>query len=178
MTTHGSDSASPSQFSTDDGSAVGMPASLGRRAAARLVDGLILAVVASVVGMVLGLNNNGPLGFGGYITAALTAVVNAAIFLAYAASMETRGGQTVGKRCLGITVTASDGGRVALSQAVMRNIWLVCGVAAVVPVVGSPLGGLASAVAVVTIAIGIHNDDKDRRGWHDRLADGTRVVRS
>ena len=152
------------------------PASLARRAAARLIDGVLLAVATSVVGMVLGLNRSSPFGLSSYVDTAVSSLLNAAIFLAYWAYLETSTGQTLGKKCLGITVTAGDGEPIGLAQAVTRNVWVVCGAAAVVPVIGSPLGGLASLVAVVTIAIGIHADKLDRRGWHDQLAGGTRVV--
>lgn len=176
MTTH--NEPEPSAPPRTGGAGIGaVPASLVRRAAARLIDGVILAVVTSVVAMVLGLDRSSPFGFSGYVTTAISAVLNAAIFVAYWVVLESRTGQTPGKKCLGIVVIAADGGPIDLGRAVTRNIWVACGITSVVPVIGAPLGGLASLVAVVTIAVGIHGDPVDRRGWHDRLADGTRVVR-
>ena len=176
MTTH-NDPEPSAMPRTGDASVGAAPASLARRAGARLIDGVLLAVVTSVLAMVLGLDRTSPFGFSGYISTAISSLLNAAIFLAYWVVLETRTGRTLGKRCLGIVVTTADGGPVDVGQAVVRNIWVVCGIASVVPVIGSPLGGLASLVAAVTIAVGIHGDHVDRRGWHDRLAGGTRVVR-
>ncbi|KRF28133.1 hypothetical protein ASG94_21120 [Nocardioides sp. Soil805] len=141
------------------------------------MDGLVLAVAASVVTMLLGLDRTTPLGVDSYVRTALSGVLNAAIYVAYFAYGESGGRQTLGKRCLGVNVVGPDGGDISLVQAVTRNVWLACGVAAVVPVVGPLLGGVAAVAAVVTISVGINSDETHGRGWHDKLAGGARVVR-
>ena len=65
----------------------------------------------------------------------------------------------------------------SLEEAARRNCWVAFGVLGVVPVVGGFVGGLASLVAVILIAVGINGDTVNRQAWHDRFAGGTRVVK-
>jgi hypothetical protein len=45
-------------------------------------------------------------------------------------------------------------------------------------VIGGLFGSLAQLVAVILIAVGIHDERSGGRGWHDRFAGGTLVVGS
>lgn len=153
------------------------------RFAARLIDGVLLAVVngvvigAIVVGLVLG-ESGGFYGTGSsYVAAAVSSVLSAALYLGYFAFLESSRGQTVGKMVLKLRTVDEHGGPVTLEQAVRRNAWSAIGVLGVVPFLGF-LGGLAGLVAVVMIAVTINQDPVARRGWHDRFAGGTRVVKA
>jgi len=163
----------------------GRPADLGVRFLARLIDFVLLFVVNAVVSLILvvgalGLDGGSfnDLAYGGdYAYRAVNGVVQAAIALAYFALMEARTGQTVGKMLLGLRTEGSDGkGRPSLDAAVRRNFWVALGALAVVPFIGSFVGGLAQLVITVVIMVTI-TQSPSRQGWHDRLAGGTRVVR-
>lgn len=159
-------------------------ATLGVRAAARLIDFVLVAIVNAlvvgvvVVGALLGQSGGLVMGAGGsgLLAGALGAVLGAAINLTYFAGLESRGGQTVGKMVLGLRTVDAAGRTPSLEAAIRRNIWVAFGVAGVVPIVGGLVGGLAQLVAVVVIAVGIADAQSDGRGWHDRFAGGTIVV--
>jgi len=159
------------------------PGGLFDRLVARVIDFVLLAVVSAivvdllVVRAVLG-DEAGLYGLGaGWLDAAVSALLTAAIQLGYFALMESQEGSTVGKSVMRLRTVGPHGGRPTIEEAVRRNIWTAFGVLGVVPVVGSALGGLATLAAVIAIAVGINADPASRRGWHDRFAGGTRVVR-
>lgn len=160
-------------------------ASLGVRAVARLVDFVILGIVNAVVvgallvGAILGESGGVFMGAGasGLVASSVAAVLGAAINLAYFAGFESRTGQTVGKMVTKLRVVDDAGRTPSLEQSIRRNIWVACGVAGVVPIIGGLIGSLAQLVAVITIAVGIGDGTSGGRGWHDRLAGGTLVVR-
>ncbi len=159
------------------------PGELLDRFLARLVDGILLAVVDGivvtgiVVGAILGDSGGFPFGSSGYAAAAVSSVLSAALYLAYFGYLESARGQSIGKSVMKLRVLGPQGGNPTLEQALRRNCWVAFGVLGVVPVVGGLVGELATLAAVVMIAIGISNDRADRRGWHDRFAGGTRVVK-
>lgn len=148
-------------------------AGLVPRALARLIDFVLLAVVnVFLLGIVL----VGAL-LSGLVASAVAAVLGAAVNLAYFAVMESRTGQTVGKMAMRLRVVGPTGAYPTLEQAIRRNIWVACGAAGVIPIVGGFLGGLAGLAAVLMIAIGLaEGDDSRRSAWHDRFAGGTTVV--
>jgi uncharacterized RDD family membrane protein YckC len=158
-------------------------AGLGVRAVARLIDFVLLGVVNVVVGVVLlgallGQSGAMPLGAGasGVLAGSIGALLGAVINLSYFAVLESRDGQTLGKRVASLRTVDASGGVPSLEQAVRRNVWVGFGVAGVVPLVGGAIGGLAQLAAVVTIALTIAADGSDGRGWHDRFAGATAVV--
>jgi uncharacterized RDD family membrane protein YckC len=159
-------------------------ATLGVRALARLVDFVLLAVVNAVVvgivvvGALFGQSGGVLLGVGGsgIVAGAVGALLGAAINLAYFALLESRDGQTLGKRLFKLRVVDAAGRTPSLEQAVRRNIWVAFGVAGVVPIIGGLVGSLAQLVAVIMIAVGISDARAGGRGWHDRFAGGTLVV--
>jgi uncharacterized RDD family membrane protein YckC len=159
------------------------PGELLDRFLARLVDGLLLAVVDGivvtgiVVGAIMGGSGGFPYGASGYAAAAVSSVLSAALHLAYFGWLESAGGQSIGKAVMRLRVLGPQGGNPTLEQALRRNCWVAFGVLGVVPVVGGLVGGLATLAAVILIVIGISTDKVGRRGWHDRFAGGTRVVK-
>jgi hypothetical protein len=74
-----------------------------------------------------------------------------------------------------VDLPAAEVWQPTLGDALRRNAWTGLGVLSVVPVIGGLVGSAATLVAVVTILVGITRDPQ-RRGWHDRLAAGTRVA--
>src|SRR5689334_10040421 len=94
---------------------------VGRRIGALIVDGLLLAVVFIVVGLVSGgghaANGSANVTLGSQGTAIYVLIV-----LAYFFACESTTGQTLGKRLLGIRVTRLDGGRASAGQALLRTV--------------------------------------------------------
>jgi uncharacterized RDD family membrane protein YckC len=148
-----------------------VPAALGPRALARLIDFVLLAVVGGIV-LFLALS---PVR-SGLLQSALSAVLGAALYLGYFAALESRDGRTFGKTVMKLRVVGPDGRSPSVTQAVRRNIWVAFGATGVVPIIGSAVGGLAQLVAAIAIAVGISGDPVARRAWHDRFAGGTAVV--
>jgi uncharacterized RDD family membrane protein YckC len=105
-------------------------------------------------------------------------VITTLISLGYFAYFESNQGATFGKQLMKLKVVGPDGAsNPTMEQAVRRNIFLAFGLASIVPLVGAALGGLASLIAVIMIAVGINNDTVARQAWHDKFAGGTRVLK-
>jgi len=159
------------------------PGELLDRFLARLIDGILLAVVDGivvtglVVGAIMGDSGGFYVGASDYAAGAVSAVLTSAIQLGYFCYLETSRGQTVGKMVMRLRVLGPEGGHPTTEQSLRRNCWLAFGILGVLPFIGGFLGGLASLVAVIMIAIGINNDTVNRQAWHDRFAGGTRVVK-
>jgi uncharacterized RDD family membrane protein YckC len=136
----------------------GVPAEVGNRFVARLVDGLVIALVLVpllVSGIVPGR------GTGAAVLVALAGYV-------YAAVLDATGG-TLGKRLLRMTVVDGRGRAPGLGAGATRNLWLLT---SLLPgVVGQSVAVAVSVVLAITIAQ--HPSDL---GWHDRVA-GTAVRR-
>lgn len=157
--------------------AVGAPGELVERFLARLIDWVILAVAYGVVGMflIVGL----VLGSGsGFLANLVTTVVLVALGLGYFTVMESTRGQTVGKMVMKLKVVDPLGGTPTTEQALKRNIWMGISLLGIIPLLGAALSGIGSLVAVIMIAVGINNDTAHRQGWHDKFADGTRVIKA
>lgn len=158
------------------------PAELLDRFLARLIDGILLAVVnviivsVLVVGALMG-ESGGLYGASGYAATAVSAVIGAVIYVGYFAWMESSRGQTVGKMVMKLRTLGPTGGNPTLEQAVRRNIWMGAGLLGVIPIIGGLIGALLELAAVIMIAVGISNDTANRRAWHDHFAGGTRVVK-
>lgn len=132
-------------------------ASLPRRFAARVIDGVLVAVILFGLGSIFGF------GYGWL-------VLGAVVTLAYFALFDALAGTTPGKRLLKLRVESLGGGRPALSRAVAREAFMVAGA---VPYVG-PLLALA---LWIWILISIRSSPLGQ-GVHDRWAGGTRVLLS
>jgi uncharacterized RDD family membrane protein YckC len=153
---------------------------------ARLIDFILIGLVNGLISIILivgalGLHTSGygsyGLGDRDYASDAVGGLIGAALSLAYFALMESRTGQTVGKMALKLRTVGPDGGPPSLEVAVRRNFWVALGALAVVPFIGSTIGGLAQLVIVIVIAVTI-GQSPVRQGWHDRFAGGTSVVRT
>ncbi len=174
-----------------------MPGSLTDRFLARLIDGVILAVVVwgVVSSLLTSIIIGGALGYRSsayFVLGTVLALLGLAINLGYYALLETRTGQTVGKMVLKLRVQGPDGQLPTLEQSLRRNAFLAVGVAGtvaadilgIIPGIGGFLGALASLVfglgalaLVIYIAYTINEDATGRQGWHDRFAGGTRVLK-
>jgi uncharacterized RDD family membrane protein YckC len=95
--------------------------------------------------------------------------VGTAIVLGYFAGLDALLGSTLGKASLGLRVVGPDGAPPTLRHALVREAFTVLGS---VPFIG----GLLALGSWVWIGRSIRNNEL-RRGKHDLLAGGTRVVR-
>ncbi len=149
---------------------------------ARLIDGILLAVVLyGIVGSILvsAVATGGTAGFGrggGFLYAFLFAVIGTALQLGYFAFFETRGEPTIGKRVMKLNVTGPTGAPLTLEQSVKRNFFYAIGLLGFIPVLGV-LASLASLGAVIWVAISI-NSSPTGQGVHDELAGGAHVVKT
>jgi uncharacterized RDD family membrane protein YckC len=158
------------------------PGGLGARFVARLVDGILVAIVQGLVVSLLIVrtvmdSGTGFYGTDDYAASAVYGVLSALIYVGYFAYMESSRGQTIGKMVMNLHTQGPDGGLPTMEQAVRRNLWGGASVLSIVPVIGGSIGGLLELVAVIVIAVTINGDPVSRQGWHDRFAGGTRVVR-
>ena len=163
-------------------SGVGQPADLLARFLARLIDGLILALVnfgfvgALVVATVTGATSGVGLSSGSsFAASALYAILSTAISLGYFVLLESRRGQTVGKMALKLQTQGPDGGRPTTEQSLRRNAFLAIALIGIIPFLGL-LASLATLAAYITIAVTI-NSSPTRQGWHDNFAGGTKVIK-
>jgi uncharacterized RDD family membrane protein YckC len=165
--------------------AVGQPADLLMRFLARLIDFILLGIVNTIIAVIIiagafGLNGGNAYGFGprlSYGASALSAVIASVLYLGYFALMESGNGRTIGKMLLKLQTQGPDGSTPTREQALKRNFWVALGILGVIPVVGGVIGSLAELAIVILIAVTIHRSPI-REGWHDKLAGGTRVVRT
>ena len=157
------------------GAAGGSPAGLGKRVLARLVDYIPFFLVTVVLGILIGGavglagGDGGSLDQGAANTAGTAIGVVAALALyAYFVLMESRDGQTLGKKALSIRVVGEGGGVPDLATSAKRNAWLL------ISLVPGALGSILGFVVVVAIIITIATGDKTQ-GVHDTIA-GAHVV--
>jgi uncharacterized RDD family membrane protein YckC len=136
------------------------PGGLGVRFGARLVDGIIVNVVAFVIAFAIASLNN-------YW---VTGLFSGLLMFIYFVAFESTQGWTPGKRLLGLSVHGPGGApKPDLQQAAIRNVWTLLNI---VPFIG----GLLTLVAVIVIAVTI-NSSPTKQGKHDELAGGTQVVK-
>jgi uncharacterized RDD family membrane protein YckC len=157
-----------------DAAAAGVPQPGGLldRFLARLIDGILVAVPVIIINVVLTAASDSFL-----IANAVTAVVNAILYVGYFAYFESNRGQTIGKQVMKLQVFGPDGAsKPTMEQAVRRNIWLGFGIAGIVPILGALVAGLAQLAAVILIAVNINSDPR-RQHWFDKFASGTQVIK-
>ncbi len=148
------------------------PGELLDRFVARFIDGVIIGIAYGIVAAII----NAILNYG-LVAGMINAVIGAVIYLGYFGFMESTNGRTIGKQVMKLRVLGPNGGNPTMEQAVRRNIWMGFGILGIVPILGTIIGGIASLVAVIMIAVGISNDTVNRQAWHDKFAGGTRVVK-
>jgi uncharacterized RDD family membrane protein YckC len=136
------------------------PGGLGLRFVARLIDGIIVNVVAVVIALILGALTNY------WVTGLFSGLLMFIYFLAF----ETSQGWTPGKKVLGLSVQGPGGAlKPTAQQSAIRNSWTLLNI---IPFVG----GLLTLVAVIVIAVTI-NSSPTKQGKHDEFAGGTQVVK-
>jgi uncharacterized RDD family membrane protein YckC len=157
------------------------PGELLNRFLARLIDHVLIGVVFVPIYVILstiiysGFSNS----FGEYfIFYTLSAILQAALFLAYFAVLESNRGQTVGKMLMKLRTYGPDGvSNPTMQQAVKRNFYAALGILSIIPFIGwFFLGWAAPIAAAIFIAVTLNNDQPNHQGWHDKFAGGTRVM--
>jgi uncharacterized RDD family membrane protein YckC len=134
-------------------------AGLGVRIGARLLDGLIVGLPASIVlGLIFRLNT----------TSWIVSGIVSLLWFGYFVLMESNQGATIGKRLLNLRVVGADGQPPSMEQAAKRNVWMLIGL---IPLIGGLLGFVAVIAIIVTIS-----SNADNRGIHDQFAE-TAVMR-
>lgn len=127
------------------------------RVAARVIDGVLIAIVLYGLGSIFGF------GYGWLVLGAVAT-------LAYFALFDALAGTTPGKRLLKLRIESPGGGRPAFPQAVAREAFTAVGA---MPYVGPVLAIAAWIFILVTI-----RSSPSGQGVHDRWAGGTRVRRA
>jgi uncharacterized RDD family membrane protein YckC len=137
------------------------PGGLGLRFVARLIDGILVNIVAFLLAIAVSSMSNY------WVTGLFSGVLMFLYFLAF----ETMQGWTPGKKLLGLSVHGPGGAaKPTAQQSAIRNVWTLLNI---VPFVG----GLLTLIAVIVIAVTI-NSSPTKQGKHDELAGGTQVVKT
>ena len=131
------------------------------RFGARLIDGIIVNIVAFLLAMAVSSMSNY------WVTGLFSGVLMFVYFLAF----ESMQGWTPGKKLLGLSVHGPGGAaKPTVQESAIRNVWTLLNI---VPFVG----GLLTLIAVIVIAVTI-NSSPTKQGKHDELAGGTQVVKN
>ena len=133
---------------------------MGVRVAARLIDGIIVNIVALVLAFAIDAISS-------YW---VTGLFSGLLMFIYFVAFETTQGWTPGKKLLGLSVHGPGGTpKPTAQQSAIRNVWTLLNI---VPFIG----GLLTLIAVIVIAVTI-NSSPTKQGKHDELAGGTQVVK-
>jgi uncharacterized RDD family membrane protein YckC len=136
------------------------PGGLALRFVARLIDGIIVAIVSWILIFATNTLSNY------WVTGLFTGLLTFLYFLAF----ETTQGWTPGKKLLGLSVRGPGGAaKPSAQQSAIRNSWTLL---PIIPFIGGLLGFIAIIVIAVTI-----NGSQTKQGKHDELAGGTQVVK-
>jgi uncharacterized RDD family membrane protein YckC len=93
-----------------------------KRFVAYIIDAILLSIVMTIVGYIIGVGYVGRIGEASAGRSAPYVLINAIIYWLYFAFMESSSHQgTLGKMALGIVVTDVDGGRVSFGKATVRH---------------------------------------------------------
>jgi uncharacterized RDD family membrane protein YckC len=160
-------------------SGVGQPGNLLDRFLARLIDGILLAVVFAVINGVAGaivysgFHSTGEI----FLFYVITGVLETVIGLGYFGYLESTRGQTLGKQLMKLRTFGPDKvSNPTMEQAIRRNIFYALPLIAIVPVLGWILYVVAGIASIVLIVMGI-NSDPNRQHWFDKFAGGTQVMK-
>jgi uncharacterized RDD family membrane protein YckC len=138
------------------------PGGLGLRFFARLIDGILVNIVAFVLSIFL---------FDTDYWFLATGLFSGALMFGYFVLFEVSQGATPGKKLLGLAVHGPGGApKPDVTQSAIRNSFTLL---AVVPYIG----GLLAFIAYVIIAVTI-SGSPTKQGKHDELAGGTQVVKN
>lgn len=128
-----------------------------RRFFAFFFDVILLSLVADLVRFSFSIGSGDPAGPAGFDA---PAVISFVLFILYFTLFTADGGQTLGKRLLGIRVVLRDGGSISQRTAFLRTI-------------GYLLSGFFGTFLGFLWALW----DRSNQTWHDKIA-GTVVVRA
>lgn len=136
------------------------PGGLGLRFAARLIDGIIVGIVAFVLALLFHATSN----------ILVTGLFSGLLTFIYFVAFEVTQGWTPAKKILGLAVHGPGGApKPNVQQSAIRNSFTLL---SVIPY----LGGLLAFIAYIVIAVTINNSPT-KQGKHDELAGGTQVVK-
>jgi uncharacterized RDD family membrane protein YckC len=136
------------------------PGSLGARFGARVIDGILVGLIAYLLALIFGLESN----------ILVTGLFSGLLTFGYFVGMEVSQGWTVGKKILGLSVRGAGGApKPDVRQSAIRNSFTLL---TIIPFIG----GLLALVAYIVIAVTI-NSSPTKQGKHDELAGGTQVVK-
>jgi uncharacterized RDD family membrane protein YckC len=139
----------------------GQPGGLWVRWGARIIDGILISIVAWVLAAVFGASSN----------IMVTGLFSGVLMFGYFVAMEVSQGRTLGKMLLGLSVHGPGGApKPDLKQSAIRNAFTLL---TIVPYVG----GLLAVIAYIVIAVTINNSPT-KQGKHDEMAGGTQVVKN
>lgn len=137
------------------------PGGLARRFLARLLDGVLVNIVALLLAIFV---------FDRDYWFLTTGLFSGVLMFGYFVLLESTNGATFGKRVLGLTVRGPGGAHHPdIRQSAVRNAFTLL---AVIPYLGSLLAFAAYVVIAVTI-----NGNPTKQGKHDEWAGGTQVVK-
>lgn len=136
------------------------PGGLGVRFGARVIDGILVGIVAVLLALIFGLESN----------ILVTGLFSGLLMFIYFVGLEVSQGATLGKKILGLSVRGPGGApRPDFKQSAIRNSFTL------LPIVPY-IGGLLAFIAYIVIAVTI-NGSPTKQGKHDELAGGTQVVK-
>ena len=121
------------------------------RLVAILIDGIIVGVVNTAIGAVLGLTTNGRSG--------LQILLGLVYYVYFWSSASPWPGQTIGSKLLNLRVVRTDGSDLSISQALIRYV-------------GFFISALVLGIGFIWAAF-----DANKQGWHDKIA-GTYVIKT
>jgi uncharacterized RDD family membrane protein YckC len=120
------------------------------RFVAIFIDSILVGVVTTVLGSILGLNTNGRSG--------LQILLGLVYYVYFWSNSGPWPGQTIGSKLLNIRVVRTDGADLAISQALIRYV-------------GFFISAICLGIGLIWAAF-----DANKQGWHDKIA-GTYVVK-
>jgi uncharacterized RDD family membrane protein YckC len=136
------------------------PGGLALRFVARLIDGIIVNIVAFILAFAIDAVSN----------VWVTGLFSGLLMFIYFVVFEITQGWTPGKKVLGLSVRGPGGApKPTGQQSAIRNSWTLL---SIIPFVG----GLLALIAIIVIAVTI-NSSPTKQGKHDELAGGTQVVK-
>lgn len=146
------------------------PGGLGMRFLARIIDGIIVTIVAGPIGWIVGGFGDGKVA--GMNTGLLvTGLFSGLLMFVYFTLFESSKGWTPGKKLLGLSVRGVGGApKPDVRAAAVRNMFTLL---QLIPCLGWILAPIAYIVIAVTIS-----GSPTKQGKHDQLAGGTQVVES
>ncbi|OBG81949.1 RDD family protein [Mycobacterium sp. NS-7484] len=137
------------------------PGGLARRFFARVIDGIVVAIVAFFLSFVTDSLSSY------WVTGLFTGL----LMFVYFVGFEVATGATPGKKLLGLAVRGpANAPKPTAQQSAIRNAFTLL---PIIPIVGGFLGVIAMIVIAVTVSA-----SATKQGKHDELAGGTQVIRS